>query len=128
VCKIKCEGKVLSPVEVRFELVGVSVNECTAQMADTMELVRVWYCMTDVTYVTYSVPCVGLLFSHHIAALIFAQVHMEFVIVCFCDIEHLGSHSNDDHESCLCRIFRKYVENLKFYKFNKFDKNNECLT
>jgi hypothetical protein len=59
------------------------VNECTAQMADTVELVRVWYCMTDITYATYSVPCVGLALCQHSAAFLFAQVHMEFVIVCF---------------------------------------------
>ena len=104
------------------------MNDCTIQMAETMELLRVCYCMTDVTYVTYSVPCVELPFCHHTAALKFAQAHMEFVIVCFCDIGRLGSHSNDDHESGLCRIFRKYVENFKFLKLNRFYKNNGCLT
>ena len=75
------------------------MNECTAQLADTMELVRVWYCMTDVTYATYSVSCVGLPLCQHSVARMFAQVHRKFVIVCFSvHIEHLGSHSNDVHE------------------------------
>jgi hypothetical protein len=52
------------------------VNECTAQMADTMELVRFWYC-------TCSFSCLGLPLCQHSAALIFAQVQVQFVTVCF---------------------------------------------
>ena len=90
VCKIKCQGKVLSPVGgTIWVTVGVPVNESTAQMADTVDWVRIWYCMTDVTYATYSSSCVELPLCQHSAAPMFAQVHMEFVMVCFCHIEYL---------------------------------------
>ena len=42
VCKIKREGKVLSPVGIGICVtVCVLLNEFTAQLADTVELVRV---------------------------------------------------------------------------------------
>ena len=42
VCKIKREGKVLSPIGIGICVtVCVSLNEFTAQMTDTVELVRV---------------------------------------------------------------------------------------
>ena len=65
VFKINWEGKVLSPVgSTIWVTVGVSMNECTVQMADTMELVWVgnaWLmsCVSPICFHVWDFPTVS---------------------------------------------------------------------
>ena len=52
----------------------MSVNKFTAQMVDTVDLIKFGVCMIDFTYVTYSVSCVEVPHCQHSAVPMLAQV------------------------------------------------------
>ena len=64
----------------------------------------------------------GTSFCQHSAALLFAQVHMEFVIVCFSVTVNMSAPTR------MVIVKFEFVGFFENSKFNKFDKNNEYFT